>query len=325
MTKLRVYCLWANLWNDVSISFGKGETMFSQELKYLAVCLAVVFIIVGMAVGCGYTEIKLSKEIGKRQNLDLDSYRHLYYDFYTEELQKIEKDIEGIALLDLDLNGIYELIVYLPGASASGSCEIYTIEDNEVRVFSLYSSYALNQAGVRGQNVSNAKNAIEVMFWANLPRGVIKDWQVEYGKMFIPYYNRKTDEKIFILVSGNSAGERDSWHTWYKFETLNGALSATEIFSFEKVGGEDSNSGKFETLDWLINNISVSEDEFKTSIANFETNFNLEYEIINFDYSKYSIRNDRLDTMEDSGGNESVNADAFLKFLLEFKPEMLED
>jgi hypothetical protein len=299
--------------------------MFFQKLKCLAVSVAIIFIIIVIAVGCDYTKIKLDKEIEEKKHLELDGYRRLYYDFYMEELQKIEEHIEGVALLDLDLNGIYELIVYLPGASASGSCEIYTIEDNEVRAFSLHSAYVLNQTGVRGQNIPKAKNAIEVMFWANLPQGEIKEWQVKSGMVFIPYSNRKTGEKIFVLVSGNSAGEKDSWHSWYKFENLNGALSATKIFSFEKAGGEDSSSGKFETLDWLINNISVSEDEFKTSVVNFENNFNLEYETIDFDYSEYSIKSDELDTIEDNKGDETINADSFLNFLLEFKPGMLKD
>lgn len=276
-----------------------------RRIKCLDIFLAIILIVVVMAGGCGHINIKAN---GKAE--DLDGYKRLYYDFYGEGLQEIEKHMEGISLIDLDLNGIYELIVFLPGASASGSCEIYTIEDDEVRAFSGYSPYGLNQAGEREYEVPNAKNAIGSMLWANLPQDKIEGWQVEHGGVFIPYCNRKTGEKIFALVSGNSAGEKDSWHTWYKFENLHGDLSASEIFSYEKVGGEDSKSGKFVTLDWKINNISVSEDEYKESIVNFKTDFNLEYEVMDFDYSKCSIK------MEDG--------DNFLEFLQGFKPGILE-
>lgn len=270
-----------------------------------------------MNIGCTYTGVSSNKEKTKGV-ADLSGYKRLYYDFYMEELKKIEESIEGIALLDLDLNGIFELIIYFSGASASGSCEVYTIEDNEVRAFSACSPFT-TLGDRRQRNITDSKNAVNVMFWANLPTNTLKDWQVNAGTVFVPYHNRETGEKIFVIISGNSAGEKDSWHTWHEFKTIDGALSATEMFSFEKVGGMDSNSSKFETLDWMINNISVSEEEFKTAITNFETGFNSEYEPIYFDYSNYSIRNKISDMKKDNEIDKIINTDTLVKFLLEFE------
>lgn len=247
----------------------------------------------------------------------LTGYKRLYYDFYINELSKIEDYIEGISLLDLDFNGIYELIVYLPGASASGSSEIYTIEDGEVRAFS---GRALPEE-VWERNVPYSKNAVKGMFWANLPSGMLKDWQIEFWNIFKMYHNRKTGENIFVIHTGNAAGEKDSWNTWVKFKNLNGALSAVVIFSYEKVGGYDEKSGKFETLKWLINNKSVNEEEYEAAIINFETDFYSKYELVNFDYSNYSIYKQQEPGISSTTGNVNdpgINADTFAKFLSEF-------
>ena len=59
----------------------------------------------------------------------------LYDSFYQELIAPLGADVRGISYIDLDFNSVPELLVFGPGASASGCCEIFTIENGEVRSF----------------------------------------------------------------------------------------------------------------------------------------------------------------------------------------------
>jgi hypothetical protein len=103
------------------------------------------------------------------------TYLQLYEDFYRSTLQPVSAGIQKLALLDLDFNTIPELVVFTPGASASGGCVVFTIEQDEVRSFNTtdtISAYAGLDSS--GPLAPLAQNATVPFFWANyLEAGVL--------------------------------------------------------------------------------------------------------------------------------------------------------
>jgi len=89
----------------------------------------------------------------------------LYEAFITEKLTPFESYMVAMEYIDLDGNGIDELIVYDWGASANYGIEIFTVEDGEVRSFSTETNVITRYEGNAQALAPPSKNANDYVFW----------------------------------------------------------------------------------------------------------------------------------------------------------------
>lgn len=150
----------------------------------------------------------------------------LWTDF-LETLTPYETYIYATEFLDLDGNGVDELLVY---ESGMGICEVFTIEDGEVR--SLYSgdmSPATAYVGERKRLAPPAVNAVKDCFWSFYGNKTKQDAFMESTQV-----NRKTGKSQYVQFTdyGNTV---DWYSNFYVFSMdPNGYLRVENPYSFHR-------------------------------------------------------------------------------------------
>ncbi|MBQ8369528.1 MAG: hypothetical protein IJ497_10375 [Clostridia bacterium] len=174
----------------------------------------------------------------------------LYTEFYTTHFASVDPETAWdnaayfIALPDLDFNGIPELVVEKAGASAAGWIEIYTIEDSEVRAFT-----------VSRLDVPAAKNAVEFGIEGDLASSINIH---EDGDGYAMYAESRNGALNFMRSS------------WLKFTSADGAL-ACEIISSYRADVTDWSDYAFDTAVW--NGIEYTYDEFEPLYREWLTDY----------------------------------------------------
>ena len=225
-------------------------------------------------------------------------WQRLYLDFFEEKLRPLSDAIYGLALMDLRDTGSYgtgspELIVYNPGASVSFACDVYTIEDGEVKAVN--TRCGLTQYTGDGTLLAPlSKNAGVDGFFANPAYGMLSDNMLDHS-YFIMYYDRiaPNNKRVYILNSGNGDSSDGSWCDYYLFGTdEQGYLDVEMIFSY-KVRVEvppDSDIGSQTVAnEWFINGTQVTEAEYDAAREAFDAMMEERYHFSNTNYGDYCV------------------------------------
>lgn len=146
---------------------------------------------------------------------------------FLETLQPYETYIYATEFLDLDGNGVDELLVY---ESGMGICEVFTIEDGEVR--SLYSgdmSPATAYVGEQKRLAPPAVHAVENCFWSFYGNKTNQDAFTESTQV-----NRKTGKKQYVQFTDfGDIIERNSNFYVFSMDT-DGYLRVENPYSFHR-------------------------------------------------------------------------------------------
>lgn len=137
----------------------------------------------------------------------------IYKDFLSENYDRIMeitfKSIAGLGFIDLDLDGIRELILFDAGASASMGVQLFDIVGGEVLCVS---------ANVQGlAEAFGGADYSGLVVNANL----MEDFRLKE--------NKSTGERFFVVESKNGNVE-SSYSEYIRFENNNGVLALSSIF-----------------------------------------------------------------------------------------------
>lgn len=165
------------------------------------------------------TMVEMSEEV----IVDADA---LWTDF-LETLTPYESYVYATESLDLDGNGVDELLVY---ESGMGTCEVFTIEDGEVR--SLYSgdfSLATAYVGEQKRLAPASANAIEDCFGSFYGNKTMQDAFMESTRV-----NRKTGKHQYVQFTdyGNVTGRNSRFYVFSMDQ--NGYLQVHNPYSFQR-------------------------------------------------------------------------------------------
>ncbi|MBQ8332873.1 MAG: hypothetical protein IJX93_03775, partial [Clostridia bacterium] len=150
----------------------------------------------------------------------------LWQTFVTDVLAPYQDYIVSTEFLDLDGNGIDELIVYDWGASANTGIEIFTIENGEVRSFYTGTNVITYGDGTGAKSLAPPSvNAVDYGF-AGLPSSYSNKSDV------ILWFTPCTGRNGHILYSQNGSDVHTSEDYYYFTSDANGNLTVELLRSF---------------------------------------------------------------------------------------------
>jgi hypothetical protein len=166
--------------------------------------------------------------------------------------------------MDLDANGTAELLVYNPGASKSMGCEIYTVEDGEVKSFNGNSIAVYYATGIKTTLAPLSAHFTDIILWAN-PSNTQNAAEYQRGR-FIQCEDVESGQSGSILLSQNG-NETHFWSDIYFFSSAqDGTLQITKMAGYEYKSHDyyDNTSG---TDLWYVNENEVSKEEHDRLVA----------------------------------------------------------
>jgi len=149
--------------------------------------------------------------------------------------------IVATEFLDLDGNGVDELIIYNWGASASCGIEIFTIENREVRSFSTGTNGITHYSGKGKSLAPPAANAVDFGFWG-LPTSYAD--RSDTVLWFVPCDSRKRNGHVLYSMNGSDVHTSEDY---YYFTTdANGNLTVEVLRSYycEAIDSNPANGWK---------------------------------------------------------------------------------
>ena len=163
----------------------------------------------------------------------------LYQTFLDTVISPYSDYIVTHEFLDLDGNGIDELIIYDWGASANCGIEIFTIENGEVRSFSTTTSGVTHYSGEPKSLAPPSANAVNYSFWG-LPTSYSDKTDV------ILWFNPCTGRNGHVLYSMNGSDVHTSEDYYYFTSDANGNLTVEVLRSFycEAIDSNPANGWK---------------------------------------------------------------------------------
>ncbi len=223
----------------------------------------------------------------------------LYEEFITEKLTPFESYMVAMEYIDLDGNGIDELIVYDWGASANYGIEIFTVEEGEVRSFSTETNVITRYEGNAQALAPPSKNANDYVFWG-VPTSHNNGFQ-HVQLWFVPceFVNGH------VLYSMNGSEFHTSEDYYYFTSDENGYLTVELLMSFycEAIDSNPANGWNCK-----VNGEEVMVAWYDYMMVNFWQNLRVSHGV-RYSENNTSSRLDELQTWIEYPYTATVNPD----------------
>ncbi len=166
-------------------------------------------------------------------------YNELYGEFLATAFAPYTKLLSASEYLDLDSNGVPELILQ---DLAYGACEIYTIENGEVRAFYSGDSIFTHYSDERKPLAPPSENAKDLMFY-----GATTLMSSDIQPTFLPAEEKSTGRKGYMLCSVWGNDMTCNWEYYFFTQGSDGLLTVEllEIYRAEAVNSNTSNGWEF--------------------------------------------------------------------------------
>ena len=218
----------------------------------------------------------------------LEQNGYLYIHFIDTFLAPYEEYMTGKEYLDLDENGIPELIVYNWGAGANWGIDIFTVENREIRSFSTEPEGITKYSDIPPVKLADpSTNAVSYTF-----NGVPTNHNTN---KWIKFMKCTTDVKGYLLYSHNG---NELWQNaeYYLFTSDDeGCLQAERlaVFTQEAIQSDPSKGWKYS-----VNGEEVSETEYTDRMQQYWSAFEAKYGV-QYSEKTTNTMTEEIPTLED--------------------------
>lgn len=238
-------------------------------MKKITIFLTVLLLTL---TGCGSPPVQPAESEPVQNNELWAEAAKLYCAFYENNLADNE-EIYALSLLDLDVNGSPELILYMAGNPVSDAAAVFTLEDKNVCCFTELSGSILEEL-----DLSPSQNALSQLLSANRFFAVpdTSNPIVQNDLTFRAFTEHTSGERVFLLHSrvADLSSERG---TWYRFGSKDEKLYAEVLIQYERFfeGYHDEDqAGKN-----YIDGTEVGTEEYDAALAGQVERMMAEYDL----------------------------------------------